>query len=109
MMEGKTNKQVVKEFSNKFGIEIGKFDPGIRIDPLPEDILQRFFEEESESQHIISYARRYLQDHGGRTDAVNKVSRLYKKLDRLLEDGDSEGVHEVMSDMIALMIEGGKR
>lgn len=110
LVEGKSNKQIFKEFADKFGLKLGPYDPGMRIDPLPEDILERFCEQEAEAHSVIGYARRYVQDRDGCEDAINKVSRLYKKLDRLMEDGDTDGIHAVMEDMIQLMIEtGGKR
>lgn len=108
LMEGKENKVVVRELSSQFGVELGKFDPGMRLEPLPEDVLSQLCDEEMEERQIVSYAKRYLKDQKGSFDAVNKISRMYQKMDRCLENGDPDGMNQVKMDIIELMISQGK-
>ena len=108
LMEGKENRQVVKELAQRFNVELGHFDPGARIEPLPEDVMSELCEEEMEERQIVAYAKRYLKDQKGSFDAVNKISRMYQKMDRCLENGDASGMNQVMMDIIELMIVQGK-
>lgn len=109
LMENRaSNGEVVRILSERTGVEMGKFDPYVKIEPAPDEVLQLFCEEEYAGRELVTYARQYLKHNGGSFDAVNKVSRLYAKLDSCLEKGDSEGINGIMNDMIRLLIEENK-
>ena len=81
--------------ANEHGVSMQGFDPGaVRLEPMPEDILMNFCENEYPAMNIAAYARIFLKTMGNTADAVNKVSRLYKRLDKMLETGDDEGIEQ---------------
>jgi hypothetical protein len=108
-LEKKTTKQVYKELFQKHGVEGGSSDVVIPIEPKPYEIMACFCEEDSLVSDIATYARMYLRARKGRTDAVNKVSRLYMKLDEMSQVGDVKGMHEILRSLKELMAREGKR
>lgn len=108
-LEKKTYKQVAKELFHKHGVEGGPADVVVPIEPKPYEITACFCEEDSLTSDIATYARTYLRARRGCRDAVNKVDRLYLKLERMSEVGDVKGMHEILRSLKALMAREGKR
>lgn len=108
LMEGKKKGQIVKELSRSHGVDVSRFSPGDFREPADDEVVALFCEEESAAMKIATYAKQFLRSQGGREDAVNKVSRLYERLDKMIEDGDEEGMEAICEEMGDLLIEYGR-
>lgn len=111
LMEGKkSNGAVLRDLAREHGVEMKGFEPDrVRLEPLPEDVLMHFCEIEYPALNIAAYGRAFLECMGNTDDSVNKVSRLYKRLDRMLELGNAEGVERIYEQMGDLLVELGGR
>lgn len=108
LLETKSSKQVIHELCQKHGVKPGAYVPGVKSEPLPHEIMAAFCEEDALASDITTLARSYLRIRDGCEDAVNKVSRLYRKLDELNAKGDMMGMSRLMGDLKALLAREGK-
>ena len=95
-MENQKIGQIIKKISTQAGIIIGKFDPSARFEPLPEEVLEMFCDEQEYSAQIAQIAVEFLKDNPSE-DAVNKISRMYEMLDKMSKEGDMEGIRKYMN------------
>lgn len=108
LIESKSSKQIIHELCQKHGVKPGAYVPGVKSEPLPHEIMAAFCEEDALASDITTLARSYLRIRDGCEDAVNKVSRLYRKLDELNAKGDMMGMSRLMGDLKALLAREGK-
>jgi hypothetical protein len=110
-LEKKPIRIVVKELLHRHGIEAstGNIATLISFEPPPHEVVGCFCEEDNLVAEIATYARTYLRVRNGCTDAVNKVSRLYKKLNELSEVRDFKGMHRILRSLKELMTREGTR
>jgi DNA primase len=108
LMESKSSKQVIHELCQKHGVKPGAYVPSVKSEPLPHEIMAAFCEEDALASDITTLARSYLRSRDGCEDAVNKVSRLYRRLDELNAKGDMIGMSKLMGDLKALLSKEGR-
>lgn len=94
---------VVKKISAQAGITLGQFDPNTRLEPLPDEVLEIFCDEQEFTAQIAQIAVKFLQNHPTE-DAVNKVSRMYEMLDKMTREGDLNNIRKYQ-DMLMKTIE----
>jgi len=104
-MENKSKGAVVKEIAKKHGLSLQGYMPTIRIEPLPEDVLADFCGEETAAMNIATMAKEYMRANRASIDSVDRVCRLYKKLDRMIEEGDEEGLEKIREAMGELLLD----
>lgn len=98
------NGQVIKKLADSSGIKIGKFDPNIiKLEPLSDDIIASFCQEDWLVQRISSYAESFIRAHNGSPDSVNRISKVYKFMDELIDIGDKEAMSKALKKMIEVI------
>jgi hypothetical protein len=102
LMEGKAKGAIIREMAGLMGISPNELE---RYAPVayPEDIVVEWCQEDCLAEEVAVYARRYLGLCGGAPEEVDKVSRLYGRLDELLANGDMGGMVEVRSSLRDLL------
>lgn len=102
-MEKKPIGQVIRELKAKHGIK-GTYDPKVKVDPLQYEVLADFCTEDEIAMHITRAAKEYIRARGGHEDAVNKVCRLYKRMDEMVARGDEDGLYQILEDAKLLLL-----
>jgi DNA primase len=108
LLNGTTSKKVVKDLCDKHGIKL-EYGTKVVTEPLPYEIVAAFCEEDLLASDISTLARNYLRSRHGCADAVNKVSRLYLRLDKLNAEGDMRGMTTLMGKLKELLAKEGQR
>jgi DNA primase len=83
---------VVRRLSNAHGVRVGDYSRIEKYDPLKDDIMSAFCGEDYQAMDIAAAAIAFMDSQGGSEDSVNKVSRVYKEMDRMIEEGDKRGM-----------------
>jgi DNA primase len=104
LFENKKAGQVIRELSDKHGIDASAVNTRVRQEPLPYETLADFCEEDEIAKHIVTMAKAYMDSCGNTEDAVNKVSRLYRRMDEMIERGNDDGLHEVLAALKNLIL-----
>lgn len=73
---------------------MGKLDPGLRLEPLPDEVLEIFCDEQDIGSDIAQITVAFMQCHPTE-DIVNKISRMYEMIDKMTFLGDLEGIKRV--------------
>jgi tRNA C32,U32 (ribose-2'-O)-methylase TrmJ len=77
-----------------------------RIEPLNDEVLEKFCTEDIQAMLIANYARRFIEAQqviGNLEDAVNRVSGVYAYMDKLIEAGDQaamEKAKEMLKEIV---------
>lgn len=95
-MESRQKGDVIRSLSKSTGVELGKFDPSLRVKPMSDEILATFCREEAVALEVATYARALLEASGGTADVVSKLMIMYKRLDHLLAVGDHAGLRDLL-------------
>jgi hypothetical protein len=90
-LEDKKNGEIVKRLSSETGVELGEYDPSMRVEPTPDEIMASFCAEDDTSLIVSMLLRNFIQTHKGSEDAINKACRIYQMMDDFRDYG--EGVH----------------
>ena len=89
----------VKMLADKSGMSLKNFKFETRIaEPLPNEIMEFFCEDDKLTIEIAEWAIAFMKVNNT-ADAVNKVSRLYERIDRMTDIGDEKGLQEVYADL----------
>lgn len=91
LMEGGTNKEIVRKLANSLDMALSPYEFG-KGDPQGADILKVFCTEDILALQIYEYTFNFLEANRGRADALDKVNRFYRVLDDMLARGDGEGM-----------------
>jgi hypothetical protein len=94
MMEGKPNKQVIRELSQRHGMTLDK-SQFFQQPAFGADIMKLFVDEDVLMMQISDYVYSFLEANGGSEDALFKVGRLYRKMDELWERGDGNSLRKL--------------
>jgi hypothetical protein len=89
-IEGKKNGEVVRQLAEQTGVTLGEYDPSMRTEPYPDEILASFCAEDAESLVVSMLLRDFIQVNNGSEDAVNKACRIYQMWDDFSDYGDGE-------------------
>jgi hypothetical protein len=94
MMEGKTNKQIVRELSQRHGMTL---DKGQFMQPpaFGADVMKLFVDEDVLMMQVSDYVYSFLEANGGSEDAMLKAGRLYKMMDELSARGDGSALRKL--------------
>jgi hypothetical protein len=86
MMEGKTNKQIVRELSQRHGMTLDK-SQSFQQPAFGSDVMKLFVDEDVLTMQISDYVYSFLEANGGSDDAMLKAGRLYRMVDELAARG----------------------
>lgn len=103
LIESKSKGDIIRGLSKTHGVELGKFESSYKAMITPEEVLSSFCYEEDRAKMVCMYARMMLQMRQGSTDAVDKVSLAYQRVDELLELGDYDGLNDVLNTLKSLI------
>jgi hypothetical protein len=94
-IEGIQKGAVVRRLSTAHGVKVGDFKKIDRFDPLGDDILSKFCEEDQQVVLISEMAINFMEINNGSEDAINQVVKVYKRMDDLVDKGDWRGVRDL--------------
>lgn len=94
LMEGKPNKQVVRELAQSMGATLDRGQVPTS-DPVGSDLMQLFVDEDLFSMQIADYMYSFLEAHQGSDEAITKANLFYRRLDDLSSRGDGKGMREL--------------
>jgi hypothetical protein len=109
LIENVKKGEVINRLSAKTGIKISQL-VGLRTEPLPKDIMEVFCDEDDVADEVANHVVGMLAERP-LPDAVERVSRLYLRMDELCDLGDKEGMAEIrnrIADITSAYCEGGK-
>jgi len=95
LMEKEKKGAIIKRLAAEQGVSVGDYSPVEVVDPLKDDIISYFCQEDERASDISEWCLWFLDSQKGNEDAVNKVSRIYQRLDRMIETGDWKGIREL--------------
>jgi len=92
-MERIPKREVVRRLSGQHGVKLGEYAPADEGEDLMESrVLDFFCREDNQSMVVGEVILQFIEHHRGNEDAVNKASKIYQQLDRLVEAGDMAGI-----------------
>jgi hypothetical protein len=87
---------IVRRLSATHNVELGSYHRAIETrDHLKDNVLAVFCEEDQYCMDIAEIAMAFMRGQDGSEDSVNKISRVYKELDRMIEEGDVDGARRI--------------
>lgn len=96
LMDGmRTNGEVIRRLASERGIVLDKWDPAAKMEPIPDEVLKVFCEEDTMSLQVSKWVSRFIEVNHGAPDAVYQVQRFYKEFDRRSNSGDVDGMIEL--------------
>jgi hypothetical protein len=93
---------VIRNLANKLNLTIGKYDVGEKCEPLRDEVLEFFCEEDERMTEISDWVLPFLKAHASE-DSVNKVSRVYDKMDKLADVGNTEELEAIVGEMFKII------
>jgi DNA primase len=103
ILEKQTKGMVVRDLSAKLGISLSQFNFSVPMEPQADEVDELFCDEQDVTMQIGEIVVPFLQAHPT-LDAVQKISRMYQQLERMMYVGDIEGVHKYR-DMLFQAVE----
>lgn len=100
-LEGERKGVVIKKLALKNNVKLGKYDDSAKTEPLKDEILEFFCQEDEMILELADFMVPFLKRHGT-PDVINKVSRVYEKIDKLSEIGDSEGILKLTEGLLRI-------
>ena len=94
-LEKQKKGSVIRRLSTQAGVTLGHYSPDEKTEPPNDEILGVFCEEDKLSRRISALALAFLTRYPGNDDAVNKVSRIYQRLDYLIEEGNFDEIKKL--------------
>ena len=109
LMENIRKGEVVNRLAKEAGVKLNSV-PGIRLEPMPRDVMETFCDEDDFADEVANLVVRLLAEKPT-ADAVSRISKLYLKMDELCDLGDKRGMAEIRNRIVAVLTaycEGGK-
>jgi CHC2 zinc finger len=100
-MEGISNGTVIKDLANKFKVKLGKFSLDEKVEPLNDEILNYFCQEDEMLLEMADWIVPFLSKNPSQ-DIINKVSRVYEKIDMCRDTGDYQGITTLIQDVLKI-------
>lgn len=93
---------VVRDLANRLKLSLGHFDDAEKIEPLKFEILEFFCQEDNLMADLADVTLQFMKTYGTE-DVINKISRVYEKMDKLSALGDSEGMMHILKNIRAII------
>lgn len=93
ILEKQTKGMVVRNLSSKLGISLGQFNFSVPMEPQADEVDELFCDEQDITMQIGGIVVPFLQTNPTH-DAVLKISRMYQQLEKMMYEGNVEGVHK---------------
>jgi len=94
LMEGKTNRQIVRELSQRHGIVLDRGQV-IQTPAFGSDVMKLFVDEDILMMQISDYVYSFLEANGGSEDALFKIGRFYQMVDDLSSRGQGRELRDL--------------
>jgi len=97
LVEGVKKGEIIQRLAKSSGIILRDM-VGLRSEPLPQEVMEIFCEEDAAADLASSWTARLLESVDT-PDIVSRIARLYAKMDEMCDVGDNVGVQKIRTQI----------